>query len=267
MNASSISQPAAVPFKSAFTLIELLLVLAVVSVLAGLLLAPLSRTKSSALSSKCQSNLRQMGLVLNNFLADQKVFPLSANPEFFQGKFLEHKSGWFEALSDQLSHQIFNTNGTARTQEGVFDCPAASQPNDWPPGWDYSDYGYNAHGLGGSGSESGLGGQSFGPSLRPTPEAEVRVPADMIAFGDGFRGWTTIIHDGSPSFERTKAATLSPDKGGTQRALKRHAEKANAVFRDGHIEPAKLSTFFSDTSDEALRRWNKDNLPHREKLN
>jgi hypothetical protein len=36
---------------------------------------------------------------------------------------------------------------------------------------------------------------------------------------------------------------------------------------DGHVEAVKLSALFSETADEALRRWNKDNLPHRERLN
>ena len=261
---------AAAPVKSGFTLVELLLLLSVISVLAVLLLASLSRAKSSALSSKCQSNLHQMGLALHSFLADQKVFPLSANPEFFKGKFPEHKSGWEDALSDQLSHQLFNTNGTARLQDGAFDCPAASQPRGWPQSSDYSDYGYNARGLGDSRTNLGLGGriwsEDWSADLHPTTESEVRVPVDMMALADGFLGSTRSIVDGSSGFARTKAVNLGPDNGGTRRALRRHRQKANVVFCDGHVEPVKLQLLFSDTSDDALRRWNKDNLPHREKL-
>jgi prepilin-type processing-associated H-X9-DG protein/prepilin-type N-terminal cleavage/methylation domain-containing protein len=256
--------------RNAFTLIELLVALTFVSVLVALLLASLSRSKSAALSSKCQSNLRQMGLALNNFVTEHKVFPLSANPELFQGKFPEHKSGWFDALSDQLSHQLFKTNGTIRTQEGVFDCPAALQPQGWPPSSEYSDYGYNAHGLGDSRANLGLGGriwsEDWSSDLHPTAESEVRAPADMMALGDGFIGWMSIIHDGKAWLGRNKAVTLAPDKGATQRNLKRHRARANVAFCDGHVEPAKLQSLFSDTGDEALRRWNKDNLPHREKL-
>jgi prepilin-type processing-associated H-X9-DG protein len=42
--------------------------------------------------------------------------------------------------------------------------------------------------------------------------------------------------------------------------------KANVVFCDGHIESPTLSFLFADTSDAALARWNRDHLPHREKL-
>jgi prepilin-type processing-associated H-X9-DG protein len=41
---------------------------------------------------------------------------------------------------------------------------------------------------------------------------------------------------------------------------------ANAVFCDGHVESPTLKFLFEDTSDAALARWNRDHLPHREKL-
>lgn len=211
-----------------------------------------------------------MGVALNTFAGDFKVFPLSSNPDLFQGKFPEHKSGWFDVLSDLLSHPLFHTNGTARTQDGVFDCPAASTPVGWPKESEYSDYGYNANGLGDTRTNFGLGGQIWSEDWRadphPTAESEVRVPVEMLALGDGFRGSVTV-QDGSPLFGRTAGASPDPDPAATQRALNRHRGRANATFCDGHAESVKLPALFSHTGDDALRRWNKDNLPHRERLN
>ena len=42
--------------------------------------------------------------------------------------------------------------------------------------------------------------------------------------------------------------------------------KANVVFCDGHVESPTLKFLFTDTSDAALARWNRDHQPHREKL-
>jgi prepilin-type processing-associated H-X9-DG protein len=45
-----------------------------------------------------------------------------------------------------------------------------------------------------------------------------------------------------------------------------HQGKANVVFCDDHVESPPLPFLFADTSDDALSRWNRDHLPHREKL-
>ncbi len=42
--------------------------------------------------------------------------------------------------------------------------------------------------------------------------------------------------------------------------------KSNVVFCDDHVESPTLKFLFADTSDAALSRWNRDHLPHREKL-
>ena len=46
----------------------------------------------------------------------------------------------------------------------------------------------------------------------------------------------------------------------------RHQGKANVVFCDGHVESPTMQFLFTDTSDAALSRWNRDHQPHRERL-
>jgi prepilin-type processing-associated H-X9-DG protein len=52
----------------------------------------------------------------------------------------------------------------------------------------------------------------------------------------------------------------------TVHALLKFVGKANVVFCDGHVESPTLQFLFADISDAALARWNRDHLPHREKL-
>lgn len=69
-----INSPAVLPRRAAFTLVEVLIVVAIIGILAAILLPVFNRARQTARGAVCQSNLRQIGLALDLYVNDHNRF-------------------------------------------------------------------------------------------------------------------------------------------------------------------------------------------------
>lgn len=247
--------------EAGFSLIELLVVIAIIGIVAALLLVAVSQSKARVLRIQCINNVRQLGIGLQVFVADNHSYPVLLTST---NRFTGVDRFWM----GQLEREGVGTSRPATDfyYQGIWLCPSAQ----WSPsvrrgtagadGWSY--YGYNNDIFGSRlqrkdpASQFGLQGH-YDPKThlyRPIGESEVAVPSDMMAIGDGFEPNGILMRRDLADLEQF---------GNT---MTRHQGKANVVFCDTHVESPTLQFLFMDTNNAALVRWNRDHQPHGENL-
>jgi prepilin-type N-terminal cleavage/methylation domain-containing protein/prepilin-type processing-associated H-X9-DG protein len=249
--------------RRAFTLVELLVVIAILGILSGLTAAAIASAKAKARLAQCVNNLRQHGIALQNFVTQNGVYPLQMNLLWGQGKYKEHSTTWMGAI---FPDQIDNVGGAG--DRGVFDCPAAERPKNFPRNLSFADYGYSASGLIGAPTDLllGIGGTGSRDDMYAPPvrEGEIQRPSHLLAIGDGLHGWNSITADGYAGSGRISSTVERA--GSSRRVQKRHGGRAVFVFCDGHVEAIPLQVLFGSTDAAALSLWNRDGEPHSERL-
>jgi prepilin-type processing-associated H-X9-DG protein/prepilin-type N-terminal cleavage/methylation domain-containing protein len=237
---------------SAFTLIELLVVIAVIAVLASLLLPGLSHAKGQAKSIKCRSNLRQLGIQLALYVSDFNAYP---SLRYTHTNLLGTPTG--VRVSGEASIH-------GNEEQGVKRCPTRLYaPITEGLGILYfsgaTSYGYNHSGYLAKGRDPN-------PSLGLSETARedgVRVPSDMIALGDNLVLVSGTVAEFGGLLRDDRVIAYNPPDDRVKKASARHRNQGNVSFCDGHVEAVKFKRLFFDRDDASLRRWNRDNEPHR----
>lgn len=126
--------------RDGFTLVELLVVMAIVGLLMALLLPAVQAARESARRSECADHLRQLGIALNNYHDVLRCYPTGLAADFSPSGVAEYAGAhsllmpYFEqadlaALYNQQLPWNLQSPQVAQTIVPLFVCPSASQPN------------------------------------------------------------------------------------------------------------------------------------------
>jgi prepilin-type N-terminal cleavage/methylation domain-containing protein len=144
--------------KRAFSLVEVLVVIAIIALLAALLLPALRGAKESGKRTMCAGNLKQVGMAIRLYADDwSDSLPVLPDPN-------PYPNG-VGAYYKQLVKSNVGLMGPASPDEKVFICP--SDPSLWTQQWHaFTSYTFNGYELG-PGAIPRITGQKMGAIRSP----------------------------------------------------------------------------------------------------
>ena len=227
----------------AFTLVELLVVLAIIGTMIALLLPAVQAVREASRRMQCQNHLHQIGIGLHNYHAAFRKFPpggLEVRPQWPKGKQFAWSAFVLPYLEEPAAYDLINfdypfdhavNEEAAQTVIETYLCPSTSRDSEFNRGRAATDYG-------------GIYGERIVSTNNP-PRG-VMIHDRAIRFRDIIDGTmhTLMISEdaGFPDGQWINAWNLFDQAFSINRAPKfendirsMHPQGANGLFSDGSV--------------------------------
>ncbi len=221
----------------AFTLVEMLLAVAIIGVLMALLFPVVENLKTNGNQVKCMANLRQIGVAFGQYAADNdgRIVKARDYSDWVEGPDGGWPNSWVSNLNPYLADDK-RYDGTPATTAKAFQCPSGKDA-------DWNSVSYLANIFLGGFRDPELGIRLNLPDIyNPRRITNCLQPSKCVIVADG-----DPIKQGFLEFEiwnREALVQLDTRHGGT----------ANLLFADGHVENCRPGQLSAETVVE-LFTW------------
>ena len=232
----------------AFTLIELLTVIAIIGVLSAILIPAIGRVRENANATQGISNLRQIGISLKLFASENKnsypAVTIKKNDwnELHPNSPVGGDQMWSKQLRDYLPQKSQSLTGR---ENQVFVCPNAEYYDDAGNRYDINDIArtYTA--------TEGLYGTSGGsPSYKiPRRVVTVEAPAKTLLVVDAKQSGTNSAASSVTSWSKA-APDLLANGNSTYLDFRQPGISMNVLFADGQVEAISADSAAEITQNE-----------------
>jgi prepilin-type N-terminal cleavage/methylation domain-containing protein len=244
-----------------FTLVELLVVMAVIAVLAALLLPALSRAKAKAQRTACLNNLRQINLGVRMYSNDAGDATPSPGTAAASTNVMLLYSGYKDLMKNYVG-----LNGTSSPQDKLFACPADTFfPNFFitnVPASEYVPMSFHDQSFSDFSSYVFNGGNNamqtnqnntmviFRPGLTGVKLSEVKHPSRTALVSEGSAPCPWSWHEPSPSIPFNDAKNVVSFVDGHVSYIK--------IYWDSILNGGNSQTFMYDPPASYDYQWSPD---------
>ena len=230
-----------------FTLIELLIVIAIIAILAGMLMPALNQARQMAFATACRSNLKQYALGLASYTSESNEYLCYGYNSSSSASTFNH------ILYPYIFNRPLKLDGYSSTKPvnvKLYQCPAAKYKHVYSTLM--SSYGYNYSGvISTSPTQRILGYKSSTENNPPTKTGQIKQPSAVFFFGDGRLNITSNLWGDNPAYPNN-----APGSDPSEFVPWRHQKQVNILYGDGHAASRRVSPEIRVTTNEGKLFWN-----------